>query len=42
MHQKIREWEERVRETRATIKDVAALERILNRDIVLMDSSGTA
>ena len=37
---KIQEWEERVRETNATVNDVAELEKILWRPIVLRDIAG--
>ena len=37
---KIQEWEERVRETGATVDDVAELEKILKRPIVLRDIAG--
>ena len=35
--QKIQEWEERGRETGATVDDVAKLEKILKRAIILKD-----
>ena len=38
--QKIREWEERVHETGAKVEDVAELEKILWRPIVLRDIAG--
>jgi len=38
--QKIAEWEERVHETGATVDDVAELERILKRAIILRDIAG--
>ena len=38
--QKIQEWEERVHETGATVDDVAELERILKRAIILKDIAG--
>ena len=38
--QKIQEWEERVHETGATVDDVAELERILKRAIILRDIAG--
>ena len=38
--QKIQEWEERVHETGATVDDVAELEKILWRPIVLKDTAG--
>ena len=38
--QKIQEWEERVHETGATVDDVAELEKILWRPIVLRDIAG--
>ena len=38
--QKIQEWEERVHETGATVEDVAKLESILQRSIILRDIAG--
>ena len=38
--QKIQEWEERVHETGATADDVADLEKILKRSIILRDITG--
>ena len=38
--QKIQEWEERGRETGATVDDVAKLEKILKRVIILKDIAG--
>ena len=38
--QKIQEWEERVHETGATVEDVAELEKILKRAIILKDIAG--
>ena len=38
--QKIKQWEERVHETGATINDVAELEKILERAIILRDIAG--
>ena len=38
--QKIQEWEGRIRETGATVDDVAKLERILMRAIILRDIAG--
>ena len=38
--QKIQEWEERVPETGATVDDVAELEKILKRAIILRDIAG--
>ena len=37
---KIQEWEERVHETGATVDDVAELEKILKRAIILRDIAG--
>ena len=38
--QKIQEWEERVRDTGATVDDVAKLEKILKRTVILKDIAG--
>ena len=38
--QKMQEWEERGRETGATVDDVAKLEKILKRVIILKDIAG--
>ena len=38
--QKIQEWEERVHETGASVEDVAELEKILKRAIILRDIAG--
>ena len=38
--QRIQEWEERVHETGATVDDVAELEKVLKRAIILRDIAG--